>query len=203
MSDAPRVAGLVLAAGQGARFGAVKQLADFRGRPLIAWSVGAVAEAGLAPVVVVLGAHAARIEAEAGLSGVELVTAADWAQGQSASLRAGLRAAADAGADAAVIVLGDQPLIEAAAVRRVVDAWSGEPVVRATYGGAPGHPTLLARGVWDRLLALRGDQGARAVFGEVGVATVACDGLGSPADADTPAALARLAATAPPRPPRA
>jgi CTP:molybdopterin cytidylyltransferase MocA len=189
------VAGIVLAAGGSARFGAPKQLAPFRGRPLLEWPLRALLDAGLDPAIVVLGAHAERIAREADLGGARVVVCEDWASGQSASLRAGLAAAAPE-AEAAVIVLGDQPLLHPEAIRRVVGASRGAAagaVVRARYGDTPGHPTLLPRSTWGRVDALRGDEGARALLRDLDVVDVACDGLGSPADADTPEALRALA----------
>jgi CTP:molybdopterin cytidylyltransferase MocA len=189
------VAGIVLAAGGSSRFGSPKQLAPFRGRPLIEWPLRAVREAGLEPIVV-LGAHAPRIAREADLGGARVVVCDGWATGQSASLRAGIEAAREAGATAAVVVLGDQPLIAREAIRRVVAAAAaaaGPVVARARYDDGPGHPTLLPAAIWERVDALRGDAGARALLADVEVVEVACHGLGSPADADTPEALRELA----------
>jgi CTP:molybdopterin cytidylyltransferase MocA len=64
--------------------------------------------------------------------------------------------------------------------------------VRATYNGVPGHPVLLERGVLARVPSLRGDAGARELLHGVPLREVACDGLGSPDDVDTPEALAAL-----------
>jgi CTP:molybdopterin cytidylyltransferase MocA len=178
-------AGLVLAAGAGERFGGgVKQLAEFRGRPLLEHALIAMEAAPVDRVVVVLGAHAEEIRARVALHGAEAVVADDWADGMSASLRAGV--AALHACDAVVVTLGDQPLIAPGAIARVAAA-SG-PAARATYGGVPGHPALFRREVFDALRSIRGDQGAREIAAEL----VPCDGLGSPVDIDTPEALAVL-----------
>jgi CTP:molybdopterin cytidylyltransferase MocA len=188
------VAGIVLAAGAAARFGAPKPLAPFRGRPLVEWPLAALLAAGLDPVVVVLGAHAAAIRAGADLRGAHVVEHAGWGDGLSSSLAAGLAAARDARADAALVVLGDQPLIAPEAVRRVLAARApGIAAVRATYAGRAGHPVLLERETWDAVRALHGDRGAADALRERRVALVACDGAGSDADADTPRRLAALA----------
>src|SRR5918998_2119280 len=112
------VGGLVLAAGEGRRFGGTKQLAPFRGRPLLEHALAAVA--GLSPRVVVLGHAAEEIAAAVDLQGARPVVCAGWREGQAASLRCGL--AAVAGADAVLVVLGDQPGITAAAVAAVAAA---------------------------------------------------------------------------------
>jgi CTP:molybdopterin cytidylyltransferase MocA len=111
---------------------------------------------------------------------------------QLASLRAGVRALEDTDVEALVVVLGDEPLLSAEAVRRVLGARGDQPAVRATYSGTPVHPTLIERDLWPQLLALRGDHGAAGILGETGFAAVACDDLASPADIDTPDDLKAL-----------
>jgi len=180
----------VLAAGEGRRFGSLKQLAPHRGRPLLEHALSAMARAALVDVrVVVLGAGADEVLAAVDLHGAEPVICADWRGGQSASLRAGVRALADR-AGAIVVTLGDQPAIDPRAIDRIVGARDGvSAAVRATYDGRPGHPVLLERAVFDACLALRGDQGAREVLARAAVRLVACDGLGSDVDVDLPAQL--------------
>lgn len=140
--------------------------------------------------IVVLGAEAERIRAGVDLHGAEIVLARDWAEGQSASLKAGLAAAAPA--DAALILLADQPLVTAAAVERVIATRAEAVAVRATYKGRPGHPALIGRELWPRIAGLEGDRGAGALLEEVGFLAVACDDVASPADVDTPTDLRSL-----------
>jgi CTP:molybdopterin cytidylyltransferase MocA len=192
------VAGLVLAAGAGRRFRGVKQLAPFRGRPLVEWPLHALAEAPVDELVVVLGAHAAEVEHGADLQSARVVRCDAWADGLARSLAAGITAADEASADAVVVVLGDQPLISAEAVRRVLTSRSDDAVaVRATYDGRPGHPVLLERRAWPAVLAGSGDRGAAGPLRGMAVKLVGCDDAGSDADADTPEALAALEAREP------
>ena len=186
------IGGLVLAAGAATRFGAPKQLALLRGRPLLEHVLETFAAAPLDRRVVVLGAEAARVEREVPLHGVRPVRCARWAEGQSASLRAGL--AALAGVEAVVVVLGDQPLLAAKAVTRLLSARSPEAdALRADYGdGRPGHPVLLEAGTFERLAGLRGDHGARELLQDLRVREVDCAGLGRPDDVDTPEHLEEL-----------
>jgi CTP:molybdopterin cytidylyltransferase MocA len=191
------IVGVVLAAGAARRFGARKQLAPFRGRPLVEHAVAALAGADLDAVIVVLGADADAVERGADLRPARVVRCADAALGQSHSLRAGVAAAGRLGATAVVVVLGDQPLIAPGAVRRVVAAAAADPeadAVRATYGGVPGHPVLLRRSAFPAVATLEGDRGARDLLATLAVVVVAvaCDGQGSPADVDTPDDLAAL-----------
>ena len=180
------IAGLVLAAGEGRRFGSAKQLAPLEGRPLLAHVVAAMTDAPVDEVVVVLGSRAEEIRAGVDLGAARVVVAEDWAQGQSASLRAGLAAVPDA--EAVVVALGDQPFLSPKAVEAVLAARGGADAVRATYGGVPGHPIVLERALFERIGRLQGDEGARSLLGDA--RTVACDGLGRPDDVDTPDDLA-------------
>ena len=183
-----KVGGLVLAAGEGSRFGGTKQLAPFAGRPLLEHALAAVAV--LDPRVVVLGHEAGAISAAIDLQGAEPVVCEDWREGQAASLRCGVAALGDV--DAAVVVLGDQPRITAAAVTALVACAAGAPAARASYGGRPGHPVLLGRGLLARVGELRGDVGFRDLLEGVHVREVEVGGLADPIDIDTQEELARL-----------
>jgi CTP:molybdopterin cytidylyltransferase MocA len=180
------VGGLILAAGAGRRFGSPKQLAQLDGRPLLEHALIAMSAATqIETVVVVLGAHADAVLAAVERHGAEAVICADWEEGQAASLRAGVAVLA-ARVDAIVVTLGDQPAIDPRAIDRVARARDGTSVaIRASYGGRPGHPVLLERGLFQRVAALRGDHGARSLLSGVAVRVLACDGLGSDLDVDT------------------
>jgi molybdenum cofactor cytidylyltransferase len=182
------VAGLVLAAGAGTRFGGRKQLAELDGRPLLEHALAAMANAPVEPVAVVLGADAGEIAAAIDMQGAEPIVCQEWDEGQSASLRMGIEALEHAGAGAVVVTLGDQPRIAPEAIAAIVAARAPAEadVVRATYDGTPGHPVLLERSLFDAVRALRGDTGARDVLRSARVVDVACDGMGDPADVDTP-----------------
>ena len=183
------VAGVVLAAGAGTRFGGRKQLADLDGRPLLEHALLALASAPVGDRIVVLGADADAITARVDLHGARPVVCAGWAEGQSASLRAGLEAAGPE-ADAIVVTLGDQPRIAARAIAAVVAArGGGAQAVRATNGDGPGHPVLIESPLFGALRALSGDVGARAVLRGARVTDVPCDGLGDPGDVDAPSDL--------------
>jgi molybdenum cofactor cytidylyltransferase len=181
------VGALVLAAGEGRRFGGTKQLAELDGRPLLEHALAAVT--AIAPRVVVLGHAADEIRAAVDLQGARPVVCERWHEGQSASLRRGLEALA--GADAVLVVLGDQPGITAAAVDAVVAADGDEDAVRATYDGVAGHPVLLRRALLDRAGELRGDSGFRDLLEGARVRPVEVGHLADPADIDTREELAR------------
>ncbi|MFL6115103.1 MAG: NTP transferase domain-containing protein [Catenulispora sp.] len=182
------VVGIVLAAGAGTRFGGGKAVARFRGERLVDRAVATLAAGGCDQVLVVVGAldvgpvrHAI------------LVLNPDWRSGMGSSLRAGLLAAANA--DAVVVTLVDQPLIDAAAVRSLVAAWhDGAPIAIATYAGRRGHPVLFGREAVAALLpTLTDDVGARDFLAaRTDVVAVDCTGIGRPDDVDTVQDLRRL-----------
>jgi molybdenum cofactor cytidylyltransferase len=185
------VAGLVLAAGAGTRFGGRKQLAELDGRPLLEHALAAMASAPVSPVAVVLGSDSDEISGLVEMHGAEPILCPDWDEGQSASLRTGIDALDRAGAEAVVVTLGDQPNIAARAIAALLTAREPGKVdaVRATYDGTPGHPVLIERSLFDQVRDLRGDTGARDLLSSARVAEVACDGLGDPADVDVPGDL--------------
>lgn len=188
------IGGLVLAGGEGRRFGAPKQLAELDGRPLVEHSTGALlAVPALERVVVVLGASADEIAARVELGRAEVAICEAWAEGISASLRAGVETLGDA--EAVVVTLGDQPLVTPQAIAAVLDELGAPaPAARATYGGRPGHPVLIKRELFDAVRGLRGDGGARDLLAAAGVREVECGHLARPDDVDTPGDLEAIRA---------
>jgi molybdenum cofactor cytidylyltransferase len=175
------IAGLVLAAGGGTRFGArPKQLADFHGRPLLEWAVRAQCEVTeLSRVLVVLGAHAVAVTAGVDFGRAETVVCADWESGQAASLRRGL--SEFTGAAKVIVTLGDAPLVTPAVIRM----FAGEPPrTRALYDGRPGHPVVLGPEQISALTSLSGDTGARQLLR--GGPVIEVGHLCSGRDVDTP-----------------
>lgn len=184
------VAALVLAAGDGSRFGPdTKLLADLDGRPVLEWAVAApCAVPALTRVVVVLGSRADQLLARVDFGRAEPVVCDGWEAGQSASLRCGLEAlAAVDGVDRVVVTLGDQPRLTPAVVGLFV---TEPPGTRAVYGGRPGHPVVLGRSEIEALRSLRGDHGARGLLD--GGRTVEVGHLCSGRDVDTPDDLEAL-----------
>ena len=189
------VLGVVLAAGGSTRMGRPKQLAELDGRPLLAHVLATAAAAPLDRVVVALGGAAAEVLDRVDLGRAEPLVVEGWAEGMGHVLAATLAWAGEGWA-AVVVLLGDQPLVPAAAVTRVVEAWraGAGPVVTATYGGRPGHPKLFDRRLLPELLRLTGDAGARdLVAAHPGwVHRVEAGDLGSDADVDVEADLERV-----------
>jgi CTP:molybdopterin cytidylyltransferase MocA len=198
------VAGVLLAAGEGSRFGQPKALVELNGQTLAERGVGLLRAGGADPILVVTGA--APVE----LDGTLTVDNPQWRTGMGSSLRAALHALAGTAigtatgsaigpeVGAVVVALADQPLVGAEAVARLIAAYrDGASVAVAAYDGQPRNPVLLAREHWAEVIATAtGDQGARTFLRtrpEL-VTLVECGDTGRPDDIDTPADLARITA---------
>jgi CTP:molybdopterin cytidylyltransferase MocA len=180
------VAGLLLAAGAGRRFGMPKALVRHRGRLFVEVAADALYDGGCVPVVVVLGALAEDVRSTASLSGASLVDNPDWASGMGSSLRVGL-SALDDDVTAVVVLPVDTPGVTAAAVRRFVGMAAPGALARATYDGVPGHPVLIGREHWAGVAELAdGDAGARPYLARHDVGGVPCEDVASGADVDRP-----------------
>ena len=205
------VAGVLLAAGEGSRFGGPKALVELDGQTLAERGVGLLRAGGADPILVVTGAT------EVQIPGTRTVYNPEWRTGMGSSLRAALNALAtpeaatpeaatpeaaspeDAGPEdvgAVVVALADQPLVGPESVARLIAAYrAGASVAVAVYGGRPRNPVLLAREHWPEVIATAtGDTGARAFLRAHAdlVTPVECGDTGRPDDIDTPADLARI-----------
>jgi CTP:molybdopterin cytidylyltransferase MocA len=166
MTESRTIAGLVLAAGEGKRFGGLKQLERLGPRLLMEYAVESMLDVDLIErVAVTLGAGADEIVRTADLEGAEVVMVADWREGVAASLRAGFAELVGT-ADAIVVVPADRPLISAPMITRVIEAWDGiAPAAQATHDGAPGYPLLLASGLDAAVASLAGERAPDSIAG--------------------------------------
>lgn len=185
-----RVAGLLLAAGAGSRFGGPKALTRSPdGTPWLVERVAALAAGGCEPVLVALGAAADRA-CELLPAGAAPVIVKHWEQGLSVSLRVGLQAvlALRPAPDAALIALVDIPGLNSAAVRRVreqVVEGGARALAQASYQGVPGHPVLLGRQHWSRVAdAATGDRGGGPYLRQAGALLVECADVADGTDVD-------------------
>lgn len=189
------VAIAILAAGRGSRLGGEtpKPLVSIGGRSLLSRSLETACQSDLDPVFVVVGYQAEQVIAQLPGKAIALHNP-DWEQGIASSLQTALRfLQSDRTIEAVCIGLADQPLIGAAAYRRLAAAYQqGAAIAVATYGGARRNPVLLARSVWGEALQLSGDEGARQLMRTHAVVEVECDLTGTPIDIDTPEDLKNL-----------
>ncbi len=195
LSPAPpvRKAGaVILAAGRSSRMGANKLHADLNGQPLLTRTLAAAS--GL-PLLVVTGHEADRTRA---LLPADTLTAHadDYADGLSASLAAGITAI-PSDWDAALIMLGDMPLIEPELIRAMISAATTQAdIVLPVHDGRRGNPVLWGRRHFAALAALEGDMGGKPVLAENPqfVREVPAPSASIFMDADTPAALEAIRA---------
>jgi molybdenum cofactor cytidylyltransferase len=191
------VAALVLAAGLGTRFGGgSKLLALLEGKPLILHVAEAAIASRASPVLVVLGHDSEPVADALAHMPVTPVFNPRYREGLSTSLQAGF-AALPANAKAGVVLLGDMPRISPAIIDAVIGAWrEGHPLaVVPTFRGRRGNPVLLSRALAPQIAGLSGDRGAGPLLrGVPGVREHPLDEAGITLDADTPAALADIAA---------
>ncbi|HZX92559.1 MAG TPA: nucleotidyltransferase family protein [Rudaea sp.] len=166
MAELPSTHGLiVLAAGASRRLGKSKQLLRLHGETLVrrATRVGLATKPQSA--VLVVGAEADFVYASVADLPVHRVDCVDWSLGMGASLRAGLEALPSACAGA-LIVLCDQPALDAPHLQQLVAAWRANPcgAAASSYSGRLGVPALLPRAWFAELMADVGDQGARQLL---------------------------------------
>lgn len=195
---APRVAAVILAAGQSSRMGSNKLLADLGGQPMIRHTVAAMRQAADVTIVVT-GRDKGLIEAALEGLPVTFLHNPDFAQGLSTSLRAGI-AALTPDTDAAVIALGDMPLVPPDAVRKLIAAYSPaehRSICVPVFKGERGNPVLWGRQHFEALIALTGDRGARVLIDQLTdeVVEVAMPDDAVLRDADTPEALEGLSSS--------
>jgi molybdenum cofactor cytidylyltransferase len=189
------IAGLLLASGASRRFGSDKLLAPLGDRPLIRWSADALTAAADTTFVVVREISDALRTA---LAGTDLgwVINRDAHTGMASSIRAGI-AALPPKAEAVVVALADQPLLDPQVARGLVERWrrGGARAVAPVYADGRGHPVLFDASLYARLLTLDGDRGARSVLDELDEALAFVSVAGpQPVDVDTPEVLRSVAA---------
>jgi molybdenum cofactor cytidylyltransferase len=189
------IAGVLLASGASRRFGTDKLIAPLDGRAIVRWSaealVGVVDE-----LVVVVRDDTSPVRAA--LDGIpsRCVVNHEAERGMSAALRAGI-AALPADVEAAIVALGDQPLVDRRVVTQLVERWRATlaRAIQPRYDDGPGHPVLFDATLFPTLCALEGDVGARAVLDSLGdeLGVVAIEGP-RPIDVDTLETLRAVAA---------
>ncbi len=172
LSETPGIGAILLAAGASARLGQPKQLLRWQGQSLLRRAATTALEAGLSPVVVVVGSGSETMTPELNGLGVTIAVNPDWEIGMGSSLRTGLRKLTEiAFPDGVIVLLCDQPLVTSAHLRTLVTQYATAPrpaavaAVASEYAdGVLGPPTLLAAALFPALLALEGAHGARVVI---------------------------------------
>jgi len=192
----PRIAALLLAAGQSRRMGSNKLVEQIDGLPMVARTAQRLLASRARPIVAVTGNQAEAVDAALGKLPVERVHNPAFAEGLSTSLKRGLAALPDE-VDGVVVCLGDMPLIAGRDIDRLIAAFNpleGRAIVVPTRRGKRGNPVLWAKRFFPEMTELAGDVGAKHLIGEHAdlVAEIEMDSDSVLVDIDTPEALAEL-----------
>ena len=195
VAPTPQIAAVVLAAGMSTRMGRNKLLMDIVGESLVRRVVKAVEASRARPIVVVTGQDDRAIGAALAGTAAKAVHNAQYRDGLSTSLRAGIGAVSES--DGAIILLGDMPGITASLIDRMIasfDPAGGRSICVAAYKGKRGHPVLFDRRFYPALQSIAGDIGPRHVVAEneQAVCEVDADNEAPLIDIDTPEDLARF-----------
>jgi CTP:molybdopterin cytidylyltransferase MocA len=174
------IGAVVLAAGEGRRYGGLKQLHPVDGRPMLEHVLATLAAAGPAERVVVLGSRAGTILERVDLHGARAAVCDRWDDGQAASLHTGLEAL-PANASAALVVLGDGPALDPRAIERMLAASAErtDAILAADYGRGRSHPVVIPRSLWGGI-PQSGERPVRALPAD----SVDCSDLTPPGDVD-------------------
>lgn len=187
-----RVAGIVLAAGESKRFPGVKLLHEIDGKPMLAHVLDAVRSSRIQRRVLVLGYESKSIQESIDCEGFHIVNNAEWSQGQSTSVQAGLEAV-EGEVEAAMYPLGDMPLIDAKLIDKIIDrhAETLAPVVAPQDGKTWGNPVLFDRVTFPVFTELKGDRGGKQLFQRFQAEAMRVPGAAQH-DVDRPADLKNL-----------
>lgn len=172
--------------------GRPKLLLSYKGVPLLRRAVDAAVTAGCSETVVVLGASADQYRGVLDGTPARIVVNQDFANGMAGSIQVGIEALGD-DVVAAVIMLADQPFIDADIIRSLIDTYrsSEKKIVVSRYGNVRGVPALFDRALFLELLVVTGDQGARTVIetypdhvAAVDIPEASADDIDTPEDAE-------------------
>jgi molybdenum cofactor cytidylyltransferase len=185
---------VLLAAGEGRRYGGIKQLVDIEGQPMVRRVARVALEHGV-PVIVVTGAHAEQVESVLDDLPLHVIRHAGWQDGMGSSLAAGIRGvdASFPQATAALLCLADQPLLGTALIQQMLQrhAEAPERLLVTEQDGVSGPPVLFPRDCFTALTAWSGPRGAHALI-EREAARVERFASTNGIDVDTPQDLQRV-----------
>jgi molybdenum cofactor cytidylyltransferase len=162
------IGAVILAAGESSRFGRPKQLLQFRGRSLVRRVADAAGEAGCEPIAVVTGSEAEKIRAELRGARLKIFENQNWRAGIGGSIRLGVQGLIDIQPKlkAIVLLVCDQPLVDAGAVRQLIALRekTSKAIVASRYSATLGVPALFDRSCFSELLALEYANGAKSII---------------------------------------
>lgn len=188
---------IVLAAGSASRFGSLKQLEQWRGEPLVRHATRTAAEVCGSRTLLVTGPAWNRVRLACEPFAGGFVINDRYQDGLASSLALAVRCLKHSAA-ALIVLLADQPLVDAKHITALIEEWRGSEadMVASAYAGTVGVPAIFGDGTFARLTGLTGDKGARELFEGAGfvLRTIRCDD--AEIDIDTAEDLARLSRNA-------
>lgn len=194
MPPSETTAAVILAAGPSRRMGTPKQLLQLAGQSLLHRAASTALSSSCKPVIVVVGAHADQLHRE--LSGLDVIVAENpiWMNGIGTSVRCGIEAVRRQRAvDSAVLLLCDQPRVTPQLIDQLIDTHrrTGAPIVACEYEATVGVPALFSHALFDELMAMSGDTGAKPVIARHPDEVVRVPFPAAAFDVDTPEDFAR------------
>jgi len=160
------VSGIVLAAGGSSRLGAPKQLLFWQGKPLVRIVSEKLLNAGIFPVIVVIGAAGKEVKKAITDLNVTTVENLYWKKGISTSIRAGI-AALPSNTEAAIFSTSDQPFIPEELIRKLCEIYrhGDSDIVCPICNGQLRNPVIFDKSLFAELVQLEGDKGGKGLFG--------------------------------------
>ena len=162
------VGAILLAAGKSSRLGTPKQLLLYKGETLLQYILNSAIASNAHPVIVVLGAHADIIEQKINSNTVTVIVNDTWQEGMASSIRVGIKTLlqVNPSAEGAVLMVCDQPYITSSLLNDLIEAHqkTGKPIITCSYANTFGPPTLFHQSIFQELLQLKGDVGARNIL---------------------------------------
>ncbi len=166
---------LILAAGQSNRMGRPKQLLKYNGSPLIKRVTEIAIVTECSPIVIVLGAYAEKIQSALPMNGIHVLINTQWQEGMASSIREGLKELVrlDDKIDGVVVLVCDQPYLETKHINALIElqAQKNLPAVACSYEGVLGTPALFHKSLFQQLLNLQGDSGAKKILSSLNIET--------------------------------
>jgi molybdenum cofactor cytidylyltransferase len=162
------IGAVIVAAGGSSRLGQPKQLLRFRGKSLVYHIVVASRQAGCSPVIVVIGSDSEKVTGELRSTSAVIVENENWQRGIGSSIRAGIQGLIDYAPeiDAVVLLVCDQPGVNADTIRNLINLREAtkKSIVASCYADTLGVPALFNRSLFDQLLSLRNEAGAKSII---------------------------------------
>lgn len=185
---------IILAAGASSRLGQPKQNLIYNGLTLLQRAIQTALTSGCTPVVVILGANAVAIQPSIAHYNITVVTNPNWQEGMASSIKTGIKELAGYSVDDAVIMLCDQPFVSPALINKLIrqKPISGKPIIASGYNNIVGVPALFDVTIFDKLLSLQGDEGAKQILKDLHQDVFAIDFEQGRIDIDTAADYNKL-----------